>query len=92
MSKKKRSENKNATNEYRYLIKLNFVGVHASFVLVYSNQDDDSKRFKSQGYYLLKGIIDNYNVTVNVKSFYDQAIDSDIKRCKESGKLTTGQD
>ena len=40
----------------------------------------------------LKGIIDNYNVIINGKNFYDQAIDSDIKRYKEIRKLKTGQD
>ena len=60
-------------------------------MLVYSNSDNDVKRFKAQRYYLPKGIIKNYNVIINGKNFYDQAIDSDIKREKEIRKLTTGQ-
>ena len=60
-------------------------------MLVYSNSDNDVKRFKAQRYYLPKGIIKNYNVIINRKNFYDQAIDSDIKREKEIRKLTTGQ-
>ena len=43
---KTKSENKNTTNEYRYFLKSNFVGVTRLFVLVYSNQDANSKRFK----------------------------------------------
>ena len=35
------------------------------FALVYSNQDDNSKRFKTRRYYLPKGIIKNYNVIIN---------------------------
>ena len=42
------------------------------FVLVYWNEDADSKRFKAKRSYLLKGIIDNYNVIINSKSFYDE--------------------
>ena len=61
------------------------------FVLVYSNEDVDSKRFKAERYYLPKGIIKNYSVINNRKNFYDQTIDSDIKRYEEIGKLTTGQ-
>ena len=61
------------------------------FVLVYSNQVADSKRFNAKRYYLLKGIIKNYNVIMNGKNFYDQAIDYDIKRYEEIRKLTTGQ-
>ena len=59
------------------------------FVLVSSNEDDDSKRFKAKRYYLPKGIIKNYNMIINGKSFYDQAIDSYIKRYGEI--RTTGQ-
>ena len=40
-------------------------------------------------YYLPKGIIRNYNFIVNVKNFYDQAIESDIKQYKEIRKLIT---
>ena len=55
------------------------MGVNRLFVLIYTNQDDVSKRFKTQRYYLLKGIIKNYNVIINGQKFYDQSIDSDIK-------------
>ena len=68
-----------------------FVEVNRLFVLVYSNEDSNSKRFKSRRYYLPKGIIDHGNVINNRKTFYDQPIDSDIKRYEEVRKLTTGQ-
>ena len=38
-----------------------------------------------------KGIIKTYNVINNGKRFYDQRIDSDIKRYEKIRKLTTGQ-
>ena len=60
-------------------------------MLVYSNQDNDSKRFKTRRYYFPKGIVDNHNVIINGKIFYDQAVDSDIKRYVEIRDLTTGQ-
>ena len=68
--------NKNSTNECTYFLESNFVGVNRLFVLVYSNQDANSKRFKSRR---------------NGKNFYNQAIDSDIKRYEEIKKLKTGQ-
>ena len=40
--------NKNTANEYRYFLESNFVGVHRLFVLVYSTQDVNSKRIKTQ--------------------------------------------
>ena len=86
-----KSENKNTTNEYRYFLDSNFVGVKRLFVLVYSNQDKDSKISKTQRYYLRKGIIDNYNVIINGKNIYDHVVDSDIKQYEEIRKLTTGK-
>ena len=55
------------------------------------NRDNDVKQFKTQRYYLPKGIIKNYNVIINGKNFYDQEIDSDIKQDKEIRKLVTGE-
>ena len=34
-------------------------------------------------YYLPKGVIKEYNVIISGKNFYDQPIDSDIKRYEE---------
>ena len=110
---KAKSDNKNATNEFRYFLELNFVGVNRLFALVYSNEDaasnkrlkakkyylpkgvnrlfallysnedaDSNKRFKAKKYYSPKGIINNCNVIINGKNFYDQVNDSDIKRYK----------
>ena len=39
------------------------------FVLVYANQDVNSKRFKTRRYYLPKDIIKNSNVIINGKNF-----------------------
>ena len=61
------------------------------FALVYSNQDENVNRFKTRIYSLPKSIIKNYNVTNNEKNFYDQVIDSNIKRYEEIRKLTTDQ-
>ena len=61
------------------------------FVLVYSIQDDNARRFKARRYYLPKDIIDNYNVIINGNIFNDQAIDSDIKRYEKIRILSTGQ-
>ena len=80
---KTKNENENRTNEYRYFLESNSVGVNRLFVLVYSNQYADAKRFKTRRYYLPTGITKNYNVITNEKNFYDQPIDSDIKRYEE---------
>ena len=88
---KTKSENKATTNGYRYVLESNFVGGNRLFALVYLNIGGDVKRFKTRRYSLPKGIIKNYNVIINGKNFYDQPIDSNIKRYEEIRKLTTRQ-
>ena len=41
---KTKGENKDTTNEYRYFLKSNFIGVNKLFVLVYSNTENGAKR------------------------------------------------
>ena len=76
---------------YRYFLESNFVGVNRLFVLVYTNEDCNAKKFNARKHYSPKGIIDNYYVIINRKTFYDQPVDSDIKRYQEIRKPTTGQ-
>ena len=66
---KTKSENENKRSEFRYFPESNFVGVNRLFVLIYSNKNDDTKRFEAKKYYLLKGIIKNYNEIINGKTF-----------------------
>ena len=58
------------------------------FVLVDANEANNAKRVNTRKYYLPKGIIKNYNMTINRKNFYGQPIDSDMKRYKEIRNLT----
>ena len=44
---KSKNEIQNRTNEYKYFLKSIFVGVNRLFVLVYPNQNENSKRFKT---------------------------------------------
>ena len=50
------------TNEFRFFLESNFIGVNRLFTLVYTNRDVASKRFIAKRYYLPKGITDNSNV------------------------------
>ena len=79
MNLKQKVKNKNSTNEHRYFFEPNFVGFNRLFVLIYLNRDNDVKGFKSQRYCLPKCIIQNYNVIINRKNFYNQPTDSGIK-------------
>ena len=42
-----KSDNKNTANEFMFLFESNLVGINRLFVLVYTNQDAASKRFKT---------------------------------------------
>ena len=44
----KKSNNKNTTNDFRFFLKSILVGVNKLFVLIYSNQDDNVKSFKTR--------------------------------------------
>ena len=56
---KTKSENKNTTNEYRYILESNFTGINRLFTLVYLNRNNDVNQFDPRKYYLPKGIIKN---------------------------------
>ena len=59
--------------------------------MVYSIQDDNSKRFKTQRVYLSKGVIETFHVIIYGNNFYYKPTDSDIKHYKEIRKLSTSQ-
>ena len=70
----------------KILIESNFLGINRLFVLTYSNQDNNFKGYKATRNCLPKVVINKYNVIINGKNFYDQPIDSDLKRYEEIRK------
>ena len=75
---KTKSENENTTNEYKYILELNFFEVNRWFVLINPNQDGSGKTFDGKKYYSSKAIIKNYNVIANGKNRYDEPIEYDV--------------
>ena len=82
---KRKSENTNTTNEHKYFLERNFVGVTRLFVLVCLNRKNYVKRFNKR-HYLPKERNKNYNVIINEKNICDQLIDSDINNMKKLEK------
>ena len=80
---KAKNETITTTNEYRYFLELNFVGVNRLFVVVYLSRGNDVKWCKTGRLNFPKGITKNYNVIINGKNFQDQPIDSYIKCTKK---------
>ena len=75
---------RDGTYQYRSFLESNFLRIYRLFVLAHSYRNNDVKRHKVRRHYLRNGTI--------FKIFYDQPIDSDIKRFKEIRKLKIGQD
>ena len=63
------------------------------FVLAYNNKEGDNKvsidYFKK--YSLQRVNIENYNIEIDGKNFYDQPINDSIKQYDEIRKISTGQ-
>ena len=84
-----------AKNIYELLCS-SFQGVKRLFVLAYfiaANDANNEAGIKNKKkYFLLKGEINNYNVLIGGRNFYDQRINDLIKRYDEVRKVSTGKD
>ena len=83
-------------NEEKYIRELldsSWQGVKRLFVLAYNNKEGDNKvsvdSFKK--YFLPRVKIENYNIEIDGKNFYDQPINDSIKQYDEIRKISTGQ-
>ena len=78
-----------ARNRYlNYLINPSFQGVNRLFVLSFENEND---RTSHSTYYFPKVEIKDYNVMIDGRNFFDQAIDSMTKTYENIRKIATGQ-
>ena len=73
-----------------------FQGVRRLFVLAYviaENVANDEAGIKNnRNYFLLKGKIENSDVLIDGRNFYDQPIIDSVKQDEEVRKVSTGQD
>ena len=83
-------------DEEKYIRKLldsSWQGVKGLFVLAYNNKEGNNKvsvdSFKK--YFLARFKIENYNIEVDGRNFYDQPINDLIKQYDEVRKISTGQ-
>ena len=69
-----------------------FKGVSKLFVLAYEHGDANYVNEKTfNKYFLPKITIEKYNVEIDGRNFYDQAINDSIKQYNEVRKISTGQ-
>ena len=83
-------------NEEKYIRELldsSYQGVKRLFVLAYYNTEGNNQVFidSSRKYFLPRVKIENYNIEIDGKNFYDQPINDSIKQYDEIRKISTGQ-
>ena len=89
-----------ANNEEKYIRELldsSYQGAKRLFVLAYDNKVDDNDHnnqvsinsFKK--YFLPRVKIENYNIEIDGRNFYDQPINYSIKKYGEIGEISLGQ-
>ena len=63
------------------------------FVLVYNNKEGDNKVSvdSHKKYFLPRVKIENYNIEIDGRKFFDQPINDSIKQYDEIRKISTGQ-
>ena len=85
-----------AVNDVKYISELldsSWQGVKRLFVLVYNNTagNDEVSVDSYKKYFLPRVKIDNYNIEIDGRNFYDQPINDSIKQYDEIRKIYTGQ-
>ena len=83
----------NEEKSIRQLLDSSYQGVKRLFVLVYNNKEGINKvsidSYKK--YFLQRVEIENYNIEIDEKFFYDHTINDSIKQYDEIRKISTGQ-
>ena len=65
-------------------------GVNKLFVLAYAHGDNATNENSYDKYFLPRVKIDNYNIEIDGRNFYDQSINDLIKQYDEIRKISTG--
>ena len=62
-----------------------------AYVIVANSADDEAGIKNNRKYFLPRGEIENYNILIDGRNFYDQPINDLIKQNDEVRKVSTGQ-
>ena len=82
----------NQNSYIRKLLDASFQGVKRLFVLAYDNTGDNPVTADShKRYFLPRKKINNYNIEIDGRNFYDQPINDSVKQYDEIRKISTGQ-
>ena len=85
----KKTTTQNTLNQYfDYLIQPSFQRVNRRFALTFNVNDN---RAGHSRHFLPTAIVEDYNVMIDARNFFDQPIKNDIKIYENIRKITTGQ-
>ena len=76
------------------LLDSSWQGVKRLFVLPYDNTNNDNNQVSVDSYkkyFLIRVKIENYNIEIDGRDFYDQSINDSIKQYDEIRKISIGQ-
>ena len=76
------------------LLDSSWQGVKRLFVLPYDNTNNDNNQVSVDSYkkyFLIRVKIENYNIEIDGRDFYDQPINDSIKQYDKIRKISTGQ-
>ena len=87
------NETYDENNNIRELLDSSYRGVKRLFVLAYRDQGSANRvtADSHRRYFLPRVKIDNCNIEIDGRNFYDQAINDSIKQYNEIRKISTGQ-
>ena len=79
-------------NVFKYInLDPSFQGVNRLFVMAYNRANGQPTRNGQQKYYLPRIDLEKYNVIIDGRNFYDNPIESDIEKYRESKKAMIGK-
>ena len=85
-------ENANVNNHQYINLDPSFQGVNRLFVMVYSRANNNQPTKNGQRkYYLPRIDLEEHNVIIDGRNFYDNPIESDIEKYTELKKVMTGK-
>ena len=91
IKQKKENEDGNA-NAVKYInLDPSFQGVNRLFIMAYSRAANQPGRNSQQKYYVPRIDLNKYNVIIDGQNFYDNPIESDIKKYRELKKVMIGK-
>ena len=83
--------NYNANDHIRQSLDGSFEGVKRLFVFAYARGNNSATEDSQRKYFIPRMKIENYNIEIDGRNFYDQPINNKIKQYEEVRKVSTGQ-